>query len=103
MVQQSTLTIDELGAALRLTTGEPVEEPTRAILERQLLVAEGQVDRYAPSADPFTREEAIIRMVGYLFDGMMTALNNAPAQHSFAMSGAKAILSGYHVSPGVIV
>ena len=97
MVQQSTLTIDELGAALRLTPGEPVPSPTREILERQLLAAEGQVDDYAPGADSFTKAEAIIRIVGFYFDSPNTALNNAPQVNAFRMSGAMAMLSRFHV------
>ena len=96
MVQQSTLTVDELAAALRLTTGEPVEEPLLSILGRQLSAAAGEVDDYAPTADGFTKAEAIIRLVGFFFDSTNTALNNAPQVNAFRMSGAMAMLSRYH-------
>ena len=88
---------------MRITAGQPVPSPIKEILARQLLAAEIEVDGYAPGADIFTQTEAIIRLVGYYYDSTNTALNNAPAQNALVMSGAKAILSRYHVPPGVIV
>ena len=101
--QQSTLTVDQLADALRITTGEPVPSPAREILERQLLAAEAEIDGYAPGANPFTRSEAIIRMVGYLYDETKTSLNNSPQVDAFRLSGSMALLSKFHISPGVIV
>ena len=101
--QQSTLTVDQLGAALRITTGEPVEEPTRTILEGLLLAAEGQVNDYAPGANMYTRAEAIIRLVGFLYDERFTALNNAPQVDAFRLSGAMAMLSRFHSTVGATV
>ena len=96
--QQSTgLTIDALAAALRLTTGEAVEEPNRSKLERQLRAAEAEVDDYAPGANAFSRNEAIIRLVGFLLDSTPTALNNAPQVNALRMSGAMALVSQWHV------
>ena len=79
--QQATgglITVDELASALRITTGEPVTSPVREILERLLLAAEEQVNDYAPGANKYSRGEAIIRLVGFLYDERFTALNNAP-------------------------
>ena len=91
------MTIDELGAALRLTTGEPVEEPTLSILERQLATARELVNAYAPSAPDTTLDSAIIRVCGYLYDAPNTALNNAPQVDILRLSGATSLLSPWHV------
>ena len=91
------LSIDELGAALRLTTGEPVPEPTQSILERQLAVAEAEIGDYAPGADTFSRAQAIIMLVGFLVDSPNTALNNAPQVNVLRMSGAMSLVSRWHV------
>ena len=90
------MTIDELGAALRLTTGEPVEEPTLSILQRLLGVAEAEIDGYAPGAPDTTKNVAIIRMVGFLVDATPTALNNAPQVNAMRMSGAMGLLASWH-------
>ena len=87
------MTLDEVGAALRITSGEAVPEPTRAILSRQIGVATAAVDAYAPDAEANTRAEAIIRMTGFLFDTQFQALNNNPIVNALSMSGAQALLS----------
>ena len=67
MVQQSTLTIDELGAALRLTAGETVEEPLLSILERQLSVAAGQAIS-APFGTAILRGSPVVLSASFLVD-----------------------------------
>ena len=90
------MTVDELAMALRLTVDEAVPEPTRSILQRQLLVAEAEIDKYAPDAPEYNRAEAVIKMVGFLIDSTNTALNNAPQVNSLRMSGAMALVSRWH-------
>ena len=96
-----TITTAELAAAIRLTADASVApaEPQLAILHRQLRVAESEVDGYAPEAPDDTKDEAAIRMIGYLYDAPNTALNNAPHANAFRFSGAMALLSRWHV-PG---
>ena len=98
------ITLPDLAAALRLTDGSAMpEEPLQSILARQLGTARELVNQYAPTAPELVQNSAIIQICSYLFDGTSLALNNAPAQDALAMSGAKSLLSPYHVSPGVTV
>ena len=90
--QGSQLSIDELGAAMRLTSGEPVPEPTRGILQRMLSTAESIVDVYAPDAESFVRSEALIRFCAYLFDS--SPVRKQPS-NGFVLSGARALLARY--------
>ena len=79
------------------------EEPLQSILGRQLGTAQDLVNQYAPTAPELVQNSAIIQICGYLYDATNTALNNAPQVDALAMSGAKSLLSPYHVSPGVTV
>ena len=60
------LTLDQLAAEMRLDT--PVVEPTAAILTRLMGVGEAVVDLHASEAPPAVRDEAVIRLVAYLYD-----------------------------------
>ena len=92
-----TITLQELAAALRLTDGSAMpEEPLQSILARQLETARERVNQYAPTAGDQTLNSAVIQMCGYLVDSTSTALNNAPAQDAFRMSGAMSMLAAYH-------
>ena len=101
----ATITLPELAVALRLTSDptQPLEEPLQSILLRQLETAREMVNQYANTAPEMVQNSAIVSICSYLFDGSSLALNNAPAQDALAMSGAKSLLSPYHVSPGVTV
>ena len=95
-----TLTVADLAAAIRLEAdGSVPPEPQLTILHRQIRVAEAEIDGYAPGASDYTKDEAAIRMIGYLYDSPNTALNNAPQVNAFRMSGAMALLHRWHV-PG---
>ena len=63
-----TITVAELAAAVRATTSAsmPPTEPLLGILSRQLRVAEAHIEDYAPAAPDDVKNEAAIRMVGYL-------------------------------------
>ena len=94
-----TITTAQLAAAIRLTADAAVSppEPQLTILHRQLRVAESEIDGYAFAAPDDTKDEAAIRMIGYLYDAPATALNNAPQANPFRFSGAMALLSRWHV------
>ena len=85
------LTVAELGAALRLTTdpASPPAEPLLGILHRQLQAATEEVNGYASGAPEVVRDEATIRMVGYLFE-------RPDSLDPFRLSGALKMLSRWH-------
>ena len=90
------LTVAALGAALRLNTDptSPPAEPLLGILHRQLQAATEEVNGYASGAPEVVRDEATIRMVGYLFE--------RPDSHDpFRLSGALKLLSRWH--EGIVV
>ena len=92
-----TLTLTELAAALRLSDGSAMpEEPLQSILGRLLEAARERVNQYSPAAPDQVLNSAVVSICGYGFDSTSTALNNAPAQDAFRMSGAMAILAPYH-------
>ena len=94
-----TISVAQLSQAVRLTvTGSPAP-PYLAILTRQLAVAESQIELYAPTADDDTKNEAAIRMVGYLLDAPTAnpSRNVSTPEFAFRNSGAKGLLSSWHV------
>ena len=101
--QQSTgLTVGELAAAMRLSGDDlsPPSAPQLGILQRDLLTAVDLIDIYAPDAPAHVKDEAAIRLAGYLYDQSPTG---SVSQNPFRHSGAMALLSKFHVSPGVTV
>lgn len=63
------LTVAQLAAALRLGDGtEAPEEPVLSILTRLKGVGEALVENDAPDAPDSIKEEAMIRVAGYLYD-----------------------------------
>ena len=61
------VTVSQLANALRLTVAA-VDTETTELLERFLSVAQDQVEDYAPDAPDTTKDEAIIRISGFLYD-----------------------------------
>ena len=93
-----TITISQLSQALRLTvTGSPAP-PYLAIITRQLAVAESEIEGYAPAAPDDTKNEAAIRMVGYLLDAPTAnpSRNVSTPEGAFRNSGAKPLLARWH-------
>ena len=91
-----TITVAELAAAIRVTadaTAAP-SEPQLAILHRQLRTAEAEIEGYAPDAPDDTKDEAAIRMVGYLYDAQAASRTQ---QNAFLLCGARALLARWHV------
>ena len=88
------VTVAQLAVALRLST-DPLLEPNPAIsslLTRQLGVAEAFIEVYAPDAPQDVKNEATIRMAGYLFDSP-TAPSQQRYTSIFYNSGASALLA----------
>ena len=93
-----TITVAQLSQALRLTvTGSPAP-PYLAIITRQLAVAESQIEAYATAAPDDTKNEAAIRMVGYLLDAPTAnpSRNVSTPEGAFRNSGAKSLLANWH-------
>ena len=91
------LTTAQLAVALRIIGAdtETVPAGAAAVITRQASVARALVTAHAPGAPEDVADEAVIRLVGFLFDqspGMPRA-NNA-----MVASGAGAILAPWHVA-----
>ena len=95
-----TITVAELAAAVRVTASAatPPAEPQLSILHRQLRVAEALIEDYANAAPDDVKNEAAIRMVGYLYDAPPAnpSRNVSTPESSFRNSGALALLSRWH-------
>ena len=89
------ITVPEIAAAIRLQDSptDTVVEPHLSILARQRSVAEARIELYAADAPDDVKDEAAVRMVGYLYDAPPVSRNPSSA---FILSGAKDILSGWH-------
>lgn len=91
------LTTAQLAVALRIIGAETETVPAgaAAVITRQASVARALVTAHAPGAPADVADEAVIRLVGFLYDqspGMPRA-NNA-----MVASGAGAILAPWHVA-----
>ena len=94
------LTTAELAVALRVTADPNVApaEPLLSLLHRQLLTANSLIESYAPNAPEHVRDEAAIRLVGYLYEQAPTGnVSQSPIRHS----GALPLLSPWHVQEAV--
>lgn len=84
------VTVSVLADALRLDSSNTKEA---AQLQRLLNFAVTEVDRIADSAPETAKDEAVIRVVGYLYD--MPSFNAAVQRNALNNSGAAAILMPY--------
>ena len=95
------LTTAELAVALRVTADPSVApaEPLLSLLHRQLLTANSLVESPTrPDAPEHVRDEAAIRLVGYLYEQAPTGnVSQAPIRHS----GALPLLAPWHVQEAV--
>ena len=91
------LTLTALAAALRLGDGvaAPVE-PVAGILTRLMGVAEALVEKVAPDAEAFVKEEAIIRLCAHYYD-QPTAASGDRYAAAWRNSGAEALVSRWVV------
>ena len=87
------VTLAQVTAALRLGDGveEPVE-PVRGILSRAMAVATALVEKNAPDAPEDIRDEAAIRVAGFIFDAPMAAQGDRFA-FAWRSSGAAGLLA----------
>ena len=86
--------------ALRVTTDPSVApaEPLLSLLHRQLLTANSLIESYAPAAPEHVRDEAAIRLTGYLYEMAPTGnVSQSPIRHS----GALPLLAPWHVQVSV--
>ena len=90
------LTLADLKLALRVD-----DDSTDAQLTRNLAAATALANRQAPAAPEAIRAEAIVRVVGWLFDGRETESVSLPG--IWTRSGAKALLSPWQVRRAGIV
>ena len=86
------VTLAELAAALRLGSGAEPAEPVRGILSRALSVGQSLVEQHAPAAPEDIRDEAAIRVAGFIFD-MPTAAQGDRYAFAFRSSGAAGLLA----------
>ena len=87
------LSVIELAGALRVGDGAAAPpEPQRGVLMRLLKVARETIDKRAPAAPDAVKDEACIRMAGYLYDAPESASGDRFAA-AFRNSGAYALLS----------
>ena len=89
------VTLTGMAAELRLGDGiTPPVEPVRGILTRLLSVSEAFIDQAAPDCPAAIRDEAQIRMVGYLYD-QPTASTGHRYAAAWRNSGAEALTSRF--------
>ena len=87
------VTLLELAAELRLGDGVAApEEPVLGILTRVKAAAETLVEKQAPSAPADIRDEAIIRVAGYLYD-QPTAADGDRFAFAWRSSGAAGLVA----------
>ena len=99
MTPTTIITIPEMAQALRLTTdSEAVDSTIVEILARMMVVGLDQIGEYAPNAPATTKAEALIRVVGYFYD--TNPAGNLIAENAFVLSGARALLSRWHIPEG---
>ena len=93
-----TITVSQLSQALRLTVTGSADPPYLAIITRQLAVADATITGYADDAPEDVKNEAAIRLVGYLLDAPVVnpSRNVSTPEGAFRNSGAKGLLSPWH-------
>ena len=89
------VTVTQVAGALRIGDGRLAPpEPIAGTLTRLLAVSQATVERRAPDAPEDVRDEAAIRMCGYLFDAPEAAGGDRYAS-AFRNSGAYALVSAW--------
>ena len=93
-----TISIAQLSQAVELTVSGSPDPPDLAIVTRELAVAEAIIELYADGAPDDIKNEAAIRIVGYLLNAPFAnpSRNVSAPEGAFRNSGAKPLLSGWH-------
>ena len=98
-----TLSVTQLALAVRVTTEAVApDEPYNSLLTRKLAVAKQVVERYAEGAPTDVQNEAVILIIGYDIDAPPSRPWTVPG-NTFILSGARALLSGWHTPTGAKV
>ena len=96
------VTTADLAVELRLSVdGMDLDQAQEDVLERLRSVATRLVDTYANAAPDHIKDEAAIRVAGYLYDVAPGAIN-APT-NAMLYSGAEALLSPWRVQRAWII
>ena len=97
MPTSGIITIPEMGQALRLSTdSEALDSTIVEILARMMVTGLDAIEVFAPTAPATTKAESLIRFCKHLFD-------NPEDSNPFVQSGARALLSSWHIPEGVTV
>ena len=90
-----TITLAQLSESLRITVSGSPPQPYLGILTRQLAVADEMITSYADGAPEATKNEAAIRICGYLLDSepVNPSRNVSTPEGVLRNSGAKGLLS----------
>lgn len=88
--------LGQLAAALRLTDGSEPPEPVASILNRYMGIGEAYTELEAPLAPVLVRDEAVIRMAGYLYDSPPAAPGTG-FSNAWRNSGAALLVSRWRV------
>ena len=93
----------QVAQAIGLTDGTTeLGEPELGIVRRKRIVAKGLVEEYAPTAPDDFKDEAVILIVGYIFDMPPSPRGDGYAA-SFRNCGAQSILGPWHVQKAYVV
>ena len=93
------ISVPGLASALRIQVSPTadVPEPYLSMLTRQRAVAQGLIEAFADGAPDDVKDEAAVRLVGYLIDQAPTG---AQSQNPIRHSGALSLLSPYAEQKG---
>ena len=105
------LTIEDLALALGVTIPDPPldPDPTTAELTRLLALSIATVEKYAPLAPLEVKDEAVIRLSGYLYGqrperglrgmsvGPVKMTFESPSPTAFTSSGAKNLCAPFRI------
>ena len=100
-----TITVAQLSQAVELTVSGSPDPPDLAIITRELAVASAIIELYADDAPDDTKNEAAIRIVGYLLNAPFAnpSRNVSTPVDAFRNSNAKALLHPWHPISSAVV
>ena len=89
------ITINQMAVSLRLAASinETLDPSIMDILTREMDTGINEITVYAPDAPEANASEALVRMVGFFFD-------RPTSENPFTNSGARAMLSHWHMPQG---
>ena len=92
------ITINQMAVALRLEASltASLDPGINEILTREMDTGINEITVYAPDAPEANASEALVRMVGFFFD-------RPTSENPFRESGARAMLSHWHIPTGTMI